>query len=142
MKSSSESLPNSIDSPAPVHGPTNPESSFDKIRRFAAVVEMKPEKERLYRELHADVWPGVVQAIKKANISNYSIFVASIERRRYLFSYFEYSGSDPGKDFASIAADPTTRDEWWPLTDACQQVLDGTPDGEQWLLMEQLMHIS
>ena len=106
------------------------------------MVELKPEKERLYRELHAEVWPGVVQAIKKANISNYSIFAASIGGRRYLLSYFEYTGSDPEKDFASIAADPTTRDEWWPLTDACQQVIDGTPDGEQWLPMEQLMHIS
>lgn len=141
MKSSSESLRNSIDSPAPAYGPTNPESSSDKIRRFAAVVELKPEKESLYRELHAEVWPGVVQAIKRANISNYSIFVASIEGRRFLFSYFEYSGSDAQKDFASIVADPTTRDEWWPLTDACQQVLDGTPAGEQWLPMEQLMHI-
>ncbi|HUF09412.1 MAG TPA: L-rhamnose mutarotase, partial [Rhodothermales bacterium] len=83
MESNSESLRTSIEAPPPVHGPTNPESSFDEIQRFAAVVELKPEKEQLYRELHAEVWPGVVQAVKNANINNYSIFVASIEGRRY-----------------------------------------------------------
>ena len=141
MDSTSESLRDSTVSPSPVYGPTNPENPIGDVRRFASAVELKPEKEQHYRELHSDVRPRVVQAIKKANIRNYSIFVASIGGRRYLFSYFEYTGSDPDTDFASIAADPTTRDEWWPLTDACQQVIEGTPEGQQWLPLETLMHI-
>lgn len=129
------------ETPQPAYGPTNPDHPPDNVRRFASAVELIAEKERLYRDLHADVWPAVVDAIKKANIRNYSIFVASIEGKRYLFSYFEYTGSDPEKDFAAIASDPTTSDEWWPLTDACQKIIEGTPGGEQWLPMESLMHI-
>ena len=67
--------------------------------------------------------------------------MAEIDGKRYLFSFFEYHGDDPEKDFAAIAADPTTRDKWWPVTDACQRRLPGTPDGEQWKAIEMLMHI-
>jgi L-rhamnose mutarotase len=40
-----------------------------------------------------------------------------------------------------MAQDPTIRDKWWPLTDACQTRLPGTPKNQQWLSMEQVMHI-
>lgn len=128
-------------SQVPVYGPTNRESPTENVRRYAAAIELLPEKEQFYRDLHADVWPEVVAAIKNANINNYSIFIATIEGRRYLFSYLEYSGSDPEVDFARIAADPTTRDRWWPLTETCQRVIDGTPEDHQWLPMESLMLI-
>ncbi|OHB78958.1 MAG: hypothetical protein A2W31_04340 [Planctomycetes bacterium RBG_16_64_10] len=111
------------------------------VKRYGSVVELRPEKEHYYRQLHAAVWPGVVAAIKKANIRNYSIFVAEIDGKKYLFSYLEYVGNDPDADFAGIAADPTTRDRWWPETDPCQRRLPGTAAGQQWLGMELLMHI-
>jgi len=142
LESTSKSSGSTVAGAEPVFGPTNAKEHTDDIRRYASVIELIPEKEQLYRELHADVWPDVVAAIKKANISNYSIFLAEIDGRKFLVSYFEYTGSDPDADFASIAADPTTRDDWWPLTDACQRVLDGTPEAQQWLPMESLMHIS
>ena len=87
----------------PVYGETNPtpeQQSQDAIRRYASVIELLPEKEESYRKLHADVWPEVLAAIKKANIQNYSIHLAELSGKKYLFSYFEYSGSDPEKDFA------------------------------------------
>jgi L-rhamnose mutarotase len=52
-------------------------------QRVAAVTRLLPEKEPEYRELHVAVWPGVLEALKRANISNYSIFL----RDGYLFSY-------------------------------------------------------
>lgn len=125
-----------------VYGGTNPspeQSGKETIRRYASVIELLPEKEELYRKLHAEVWPEVVTAINKANIHNYSIHLVELGGKKYLFSYFEYTGSDPKKDFASIGDDPTTRDKWWPITDSCQQVLSGTPEGEQWLPLEMLM---
>ena len=123
-------------------GPTNPEEPVDGVRRYAALVELLPEKEKLYRELHDDVWPDVVEAIKQANIRNYSIHLAEFGGAKYLFSYMEYTGSDPTADFASIANDPVTRDKWWPITDACQRIIEGTPAGSQWLPMERLMLIA
>lgn len=127
-----------------VHGPTNPtaqQQAEQGVLYYGSAIELKPEKEQLYRELHADVWPEVLGAIEQANIRNYNIFVADLGGKRYLFSFFEYHGSDPAGDFARIAADPTTRDKWWPITDACQRRLPGTPEGEQWRSLEMLMHI-
>ena len=128
----------------PVYGPTNPDpkqTPQEPPVRYGSVIELIPEKEKLYRELHAEVWPEVVAAIKQANIQNYNIFVATLGGKKYLFSYFEYTGTNAQKDFATIASDPTTRDRWWPLTDACQQRLPETPDGEQWLPIERVMFI-
>jgi len=128
----------------PVYGKTNPtpdQAQNDDVKRYGSVIELRPEKEKLYRELHANVWPDVLKAINKANIRNYNIYVAEIGGKKYLFSYLEYIGVDPEKDFGSIALDPTTKNKWWPITDSCQSVLPGVKDGEQWLSMEMLMHI-
>ena len=124
-----------------IYGPTNPTPAREKVKYYAAVVELRPEKEKEYRELHANVWPEVCKAIAKANIRNYNIYVAKVAGKRRLVSHFEYIGSDPEADFASIGKDPITKNKWWPLTDACQVRLPGTPKGSQWLDMEQVMHI-
>ncbi len=128
----------------PAYGKTNPtpeQIAKAKIKRYGSVIELRPDKERLYRELHANVWPEVVATIKKAKIQNYNIFVATIGGKRYLFSYLEYNGNDPEKDLGGIADNPTTKNKWWPLTDPCQKRIPGTPEGKQWLDMEMLMHI-
>ena len=127
-----------------IYGTTNPtaeQKAVAEVKRFASVVELLPEKEQSYRRLHADVWPEVLAAIKKANIQNYNIFMVELSGRKYLFSYLEYVGDDIEKDFESIGADPTTRDKWWPITDACQKPLPDAPEGEQWKPIEMLMRI-
>lgn len=129
----------------PIYGPSNPtpeQVAASGVQYYGAMIELKLEKEREYRELHANVWPEVKAAIHKANIRNYNIFVAELGKKKFLFSYFEYIGQDPEKDFAAIAQDPTTRDRWWPLTDACQIRLLGTPAGQQWKPLTQVMHLS
>ena len=126
----------------PVYGPTNPapkQQEAAKVKRYASVIELCPEKEQEYRRLHAAVWPEVVAAVKRGNIRNYSIYVAELNGKKYLFSYLEYTGTDPKADFAKIGEDPTVKDKWWPLTDACQLRLPGTPEGEQWKAIEMLM---
>ena len=128
----------------PLYGPTNPtpeQQSQAPVQRFAAVVELLPEKEEEYRQLHAEVWPEVQAAIKNANIQNYSIHVVPIGGKKYLFSYLEYAGDAAESDFALLGDDPIIRDRWWPITKACQQRLPETPEGEQWLPAEMVMSI-
>lgn len=128
----------------PVYGPTNPtptQAAHADVKYYGSLVELKPGMEEKYRRLHSNVWPAVKAAIRKANIRNYSIFIAELNGKRYLFSYFEYIGNNPTADFAAMANDPVTRDKWWPLTDACQVRLPGTPAGQQWKPLEQVMHI-
>ena len=128
----------------PIYGSTNPtpeQMESAKIKRYGSMIELLPEKEKQYRQLHADVWPQVVTAIKKANIQNYNIFMVELSGKKYLISYMEYTGDDPEKDFASIGDEPTIRDKWWPITDACQKRLPDTPDGSKWKSLEMLMLI-
>jgi L-rhamnose mutarotase len=74
------------------------------VRRVASVIRLRPEKEA-DRALHADAWPGVLDTLRAANMTNYSIFL----RNGLLFSYLEYAGDDDLADTARIAADETTR---------------------------------
>ena len=76
----------------PVFGPTNPppqEHTQAPRRRFASVIGLSRQKEQAYRKLHADVWPGVLERLRASHIDNYSIFVAELDGKKYLFSYFE-----------------------------------------------------
>ncbi|MCX4788494.1 MULTISPECIES: L-rhamnose mutarotase [unclassified Streptomyces] len=106
------------------------------VRRIASVIRLKPEKREEYLHLHADPWPGVLDRLRACNIANYSIFLHG----DLLFSYFEYRGSDFEADMALMAQDPVTQ-EWWKLTDPCQERLPGTPEGRQWTEIPSVFHM-
>jgi L-rhamnose mutarotase len=128
----------------PQYGPTNPtpdEQAASGVRRYVRLVELRSECEQSYREIHAAVWPDVVAALQRAKIRNYSIHVAELGSVKYLIAYFEYTGDNPERDFAIVANDPTTRDQWWPITDGYQRRIPGTPEGEQWLPAEMVMYL-
>ena len=103
--------------------------------RYGSVIKVRPEKEEEYRRLHAAPWPGVLAMIRECNIRNYSIYL----KDGYLFSYFEYVGTDFAVDMARMAKDPTTR-EWWTHTDPCQEPLESRKPGEWWASMEEVFH--
>ena len=107
------------------------------MQRMGMMIGIKPDKIAEYKRLHADVWPEVLEQIKKANIRNYSIFLR--EPENLLFGYWEYHGTDFAADMAKIAKDPKTI-EWWALTDPCQAPLDSRADGEQWAMMENVFY--
>lgn len=55
----------------------DPESQQRNVRRIAQIVKLKPEFLDKYKEVHAAVWPEVLQQIKVCNIEDcvYSHFV-------------------------------------------------------------------
>jgi L-rhamnose mutarotase len=106
------------------------------MTRYGSVVRLRPEMEREYRRLHAAVWPDVLDQIARSNIRNYSIFL----RDGVLFAYFEYGGEDFEADMAAMAADPRTQ-EWWTLTDPCQQPVETAADGQWWAPLEEVFHV-
>lgn len=106
------------------------------MHRFASVIRLLPEKEAEYRALHAEVWPGVLAALKAAHVRNYSIFL----RDGVLFSSLEYTGSDYVADMAAVAGDPTTR-RWWEFTDPCQRPFESAAEGERWAPAEEVFHL-
>ena len=90
----------------PVFGATNPapeDPSNSGVVRFGSVIGLNRDKEKYYRELHSNVWPSVLDRIKRSNIRNYSIYTSEIDGKKYLFSYFEYVGENLDADMKAIA---------------------------------------
>ena len=50
------------------------------------------------------------------------------------------SGEDFAADMAKMAADPTTQ-EWWELTNPCQEPPPTRKEGEWWAEMEEVFHL-
>jgi L-rhamnose mutarotase len=106
------------------------------MRRFGMIIKVRSDKVEEYKRLHAKVWPDVLDTITKRNIRNYSIYY----RDGYLFSYFEYVGTDFENDMAMMAADPVTQ-TWWSVCKPCQQPLETASPGEWWSPMEEVFHV-
>jgi L-rhamnose mutarotase len=106
------------------------------VRRVASVIRLRPEREAEYRALHSAVWPGVLDRLRAAQVTNYSIFL----RDGMLFSCLEYLGDDLEADLALIAADETTQ-AWWRLTDPCQEPVPTAAPGERWAPADEVFHL-
>jgi L-rhamnose mutarotase len=110
------------------------------MKRYGMVLGLHPEKVEEYRKLHAAAWPDVLRMIRDCHIANYSIYLRTLDDGRpYLFSTFEYTGSDFEKDMARMAADPVTQ-RWWSLCKPCQKPLTDRAPGEWWSAMEEVFH--
>lgn len=107
-----------------------------KVIRYGWIIKVKPEKLEEYKRLHANPWPEVNKMIKECNIRNYSIYY----RDGLLFSYLEYTGDDFEMDMKKMAADSVVQ-EWWKLTDPCQEPVKSTEEGEWWAEMEEVYHL-
>jgi len=105
------------------------------MKRYGSVIGVRPEKLEEYKRLHAAVWPDVLKMIKNCNIRNYSIYY----KDGYLFSYFEYIGTDLDADMAKMAADATTQ-KWWDVCKPCQSPVPNRKPGEWWADMEEVFH--
>jgi L-rhamnose mutarotase len=105
------------------------------MKRYGSVIRVWPEKLDAYKKLHAAVWPEVLKMITACNIRNYSIY----HKDGYLFSYFEYIGTDFKADMAKMAADPTTQKRW-DVCIPCQAPVSTRAEGEWWADMEEVFH--
>ena len=100
------------------------------------MIRLKPEKAGDYIRHHAAVWPGVLEMIKKCNISRYSIYF----KDNYLFAYYEYTGNNFDADMQKMAADPTTQ-KWWDTVKPLMQPVENRKPGEFWADMEEIYHL-
>ena len=106
------------------------------MKRHGSIIRLKPDKLEEYKRYHASIWPEIADMIKKCNIRNYSIYY----KDGFLFSFFEYTGSDFKADMAKMAADPKTQ-EWWDIMEPMQEPLENRSEGEWWAEMEEVFHL-
>ena len=109
------------------------------MKRYGQVIGIKPDRIAVYKQLHAAVWPAVLQQIAASNIQNYSIYLLEDGENSKLFAYMEYHGDDYAGDMAKMAADPMTQ-EWWAICAPMQVPLPGNAPGEHWRSMEEVFH--
>jgi L-rhamnose mutarotase len=103
------------------------------MQRMAMVIHLKEEKKTEYLRLHAEPWPEILARISACNIRNYSIFLK--EPENILFGYWEYRRRRFCGRCRPMAADPKTQ-EWWALTDPCQERFETAAEGEWWSMLE------
>jgi len=101
------------------------------MQRIGQWVRLKKGCEEEYDRRHRQVWPGVLAAIHKAGISNYSIF----RRERELFAYFEVE--DPVAADAFLEADPECR-RWEEIMGSLVEEGDEIPF---WKNMTEIFHL-
>lgn len=108
-----------------------------EIKRIGMVIQIKQDKIAEYKQLHADANPGVRDLLRKANITNFSIFLRQLDDGQYyLFGYYEYAGDNYELDMAKLAAEPRNKD-WLAVTDPMQTPLEGE---KSWAVMEEVYH--
>ncbi|OTB07298.1 hypothetical protein M426DRAFT_317983 [Hypoxylon sp. CI-4A] len=114
-------------------------------RRIAQIVKLKPEFLEKYKEVHAAVWPEVLQQIKACNIEDYSIY--HDPSSSVLFATFKYVGFDFEGDMERMRENPRVR-EWWAMTDGFQESLvPGAKDSESgnppwWKELEEVFYLA
>ena len=122
-------------------GNTDVKVDKSKVKRYGKVIGLKPEMIESYKLLHDNIWPEVKDAIAKSNIRNYAIFLQQVEGKHYLFSLFEYVGSNFGADMAALQNDPATA-AWIKFTNKmCQLPIPTRAEGEWWASMEEIYHL-
>ena len=109
------------DTAAPIYGPTNPtpdEMNATGVRRCGSVFPLDPANETLYREMHADTWPGVLKRLHDSGFSNYTVFIAELAGQKYVIGYYEYVGTNFDADMKAIDGDVDTQ-RWLEALDCC-----------------------
>ena len=87
------------------------------IRR-AFTMKIKPGTEKEYKLRHDEIWPEMAKTLKKAGISNYSIF---LKDDLTLFAYMELEDLEKQR---TLSKNPTVR-KWW---DYMADIMEVNPD--------------
>ena len=107
-------------------------------KRFGMVIKLKPGRVADYKRLHAAVWPGVLEVMRRNGWRNFDIYLK--EPENLLFGTIEYVGDDFEASGRAIAADPETQ-AWLKVTDPCQDPFTTRKSGEWWAYMENVFHM-
>ena len=86
------------------------------MARVGSVIGLADGAGEEHERLHRAVPPGVLDAIRRARITSYSIF----RHDSLLFAYYEHEGGDLAADLAEMADDEETR-RWWARSAPCNR---------------------
>jgi L-rhamnose mutarotase len=89
------------------------------MARVAFVMKLKPGCEAIYKQKHDEIWPELVEHMKRNDTRNYSIYRHGL----LLFAYLETDNPNRSKP----PYDPVTL-RWWQMMEPYMEYnADGTP---------------
>jgi L-rhamnose mutarotase len=91
-------------------------------------MQVKPDALKEYMDIHKNVWPSVLDALRRHHIIDYSIHYWPAPDFHLLIANMKYTGDNYEEDMAGIAADPETQ-RWWKVTDGMQESFNAGATG-------------
>ena len=106
------------------------------MKRFCLALDLKDDEAliRQYEEHHKAVWPGVIDSLKDAGITEMEIY--RIGTRLFMIMETTDDFSFEKKDQADKANEKVAA--WEALMSTYQQTLPGSKPGEKWALMKNI----
>ena len=89
--------------------------------RVAWVMKLKPGCEAIYKQKHDEIWPELVDLLRRQGARNYSIYRYGL----LLFAYLERDEPEP----AGRPHDPIIL-RWWKMM---EPYMEYNPDGTPWI---------
>jgi L-rhamnose mutarotase len=78
------------------------------MAHYAWVLEVRPGYEEEYKKRHDEIWPEMLDALKEAGVSNYSIFRHGL----ILFGYFETDDIEKTQEYLAESETNRRWSEW------------------------------
>ncbi len=104
-------------------------------RRYAFVMQIKPELKDEYKVAHDEIWPDMARAIRQSGIRNYSIF---FREDGTLFAYLE--SNDPDRSFEWLnKTEVNTR--WQKAMEKYFVKKDPSAKGAEVKVVEEVFHL-
>jgi L-rhamnose mutarotase len=102
--------------------------------RVAFLLQLQPGTEKAYEEAHTRVWPEMLALLKRAGVSDYSIF------RRDLLLVLTMRVENFDEVWARIEADPVNT-RWQQAMAPYFAPLDGLQPGERFPMMKEVFYL-
>ena len=92
-----------------------------------------------YREHHEQVWPEVIESLRRAGVDQMDIHLLG---RRLVMIVEMRDGADYRRAFAAHEASSPRVAEWERLMRSLQQPAPGAPSGDWWAAMEPVFSLN
>jgi len=103
------------------------------MQKIAFVMQLKPGHEAEYEKRHDEIWPDLLQTLKQAGVSDYSIFLEKSSGK--LFAVLKRR-EDHSMD--SLPLDPIVQKWWAFMADIMETDADNKPVDE---LLDLVFHM-
>ena len=105
-------------------------------KRYALAVRLKDEKREFYIKNHANVWPEILNELKKIKVKNYSIYL----KEDFMFGYLEYDGDNFDQDMAEMGKIPIVK-KWTDLMIECFSPFPNNENNNSWVMMDEIFYM-